>query len=145
MRYSSYTDEQAAHQQKPTRASASAHYYEGPMRKQMPVCMGPRDAGGKQDGELMVAEPKLKTKRPPFYKVILLNDDFTPMDFVVSVLEMIFRKPHEEAVNLMLMVHSKGAATCGCYTRDVAETKVDQVIEYARINDHPLQCVMEEE
>lgn len=111
----------------------------------MQICMGPRGAGGQTDAEVMIAEPAIKIKRPSFYKVILLNDDYMPMDFVVTVLEMIFRKPHEEAVNLMLVVHSKGAALCGIYTRDVAETKVDQVIEYARINDYPLQCVMEEE
>lgn len=94
-------------------------------------------------GDLMVAEPKTRTKRPPMYKVILLNDDYTPMDFVVVVLEQIFRKTHEMALNLMLEVHQKGAAMAGIYTRDVAETKVDQVIEYARINEYPLQCTLE--
>jgi ATP-dependent Clp protease adaptor protein ClpS len=96
-------------------------------------------------GDLMVAEPQTKTKRPPMYKVILLNDDYTPMDFVVMVLEQIFRKPHQEALNVMLQVHQKGAGLAGIYTRDVAETKVDQVIEYARINDYPLQCSLEPE
>lgn len=99
--------------------------------------------GGEHQGDLMVAEPITKPKRPPMYKVILLNDDYTPMDFVVTVLEQIFRHPHEEAVRLMLQIHEKGAATCGVFTRDVAETKVDQVIEYARINDYPLQCALE--
>lgn len=113
----------------------------GPARQQ-------NDADEKEDqndGELLVAEPETKVERPPFYKVILLNDDFTPMDFVVTVLEHIFRKPHEEAINIMLAVHNKGSAAAGSYTRDVAETKVDQVIEYARINDYPLQCVIEKE
>lgn len=96
-------------------------------------------------GDVMVAEPKVKTKRPPMYKVILLNDDFTPMDFVVSVLEQIFRKTHSEAMNLMLQIHQKGAALAGIYTRDVAETKADQVVEYARINEYPLQCTLESE
>lgn len=96
-------------------------------------------------GDLMVAEPKTRTKRPPLYKVILLNDDYTPMDFVVVVLEQIFRKPHEDALQLMLEIHKKGAALAGVFTRDVAETKVDQVIEYARINEYPLQCTMEAE
>ncbi len=100
---------------------------------------------GEQHGDLMVAEPRTKPKRPPLYKVILLNDDYTPMDFVVTVLEQIFRKTHEEAIQLMLQVHEKGAAICGVFTRDVAETKVDQVIEYARINDYPLQCALEPE
>jgi ATP-dependent Clp protease adaptor protein ClpS len=97
------------------------------------------------EGEVMLADPSTKTKRPPMYKVVLLNDDFTPMDFVVMVIEHIFRKTHEEAVELMLAVHEKGQAIVGVYTREVAETKVDQVIEYARINEHPLQCAMEPE
>ena len=115
-----------------------------------PRCMGDIRRGGADgrtegEGGLMLAEPKVKTKRPPMYKVILLNDDFTPMDFVVMVLEQIFRKPHQEALNVMLEVHQKGAGLAGIYTRDVAETKVDQVIEYARINDYPLQCTLEQE
>ncbi len=97
------------------------------------------------DGELLIAPAETKPKRPPFYKVVLLNDDYTPMDFVVTILEMIFRKNHEEAVEVMMQVHQKGAGICGVFTRDVAETKVDQVIEYARINDYPLQCVVEQE
>lgn len=100
-------------------------------------------AGGSTD--LMVAEPEAKTKRPPKYKVILLNDDYTPMDFVVMVLEQIFRRPHEEALNVMLEVHQKGAGLAGVYTRDVAETKVDLVTEYARINEYPLSCALEPE
>tara|TARA_B100000989_G_scaffold288612_1_gene259498 strand:- start:322 stop:648 length:327 start_codon:yes stop_codon:yes gene_type:complete len=108
--------------------------------------MGPRNADdAENDGELLVAPAKTKPKRPPFYKVVLLNDDFTPMDFVVSVLEQVFRKSHEEAVQIMLAVHQKGSATCGRYTREVAETKVDEVIQYARLNEHPLQCVMQKE
>ena len=100
---------------------------------------------GEKQGDVMVAEPKIQTKRPPMYKVILLNDDYTPMDFVVMVLEQIFRKNHSDALNVMLQVHQKGAGLAGVYTRDVAETKVDQVIEYARINDYPLQCTLEQE
>ena len=115
-----------------------------------PRCMGePKrgGAGGHSEGEsgVLVAEPEVKTKRPPMYKVILLNDDYTPMDFVVMVLEQIFRIPHHDALNVMLEVHQKGAGLAGVYTRDVAETKVDQVIEYARINDYPLQCTLEQE
>jgi len=110
--------------------------------------MGDLERGGvdghtEGQGSVMLAEPKVKTKRPPMYKVILLNDDFTPMDFVVMVLEQIFRKTHADALNVMLEVHQKGAGLAGIYTRDVAETKVDQVIEYARINDYPLQCTLE--
>lgn len=95
------------------------------------------------DGELMIAPAKVKPKRPPMYKVILLNDDYTPMEFVVTVIEHIFRKSHTEAVELMLQVHQQGAAVVGLYTRDVAETKVEQVVEYARINEYPLQCTLE--
>lgn len=102
-------------------------------------------AGPRHHGDLMVAEPKTKTKRPPMYKVVLLNDDYTPMDFVVSVLEQIFRHTHAQAMELMLTIHNKGAATAGIFTRDVAETKADQVIEYARINDYPLACTLEQD
>ena len=108
--------------------------------------MGPRgSAGDEAEGSVLLAKPKAKTKRPPFYKVLLLNDDYTPMDFVVTVLEGIFRKSHEEAVEVMLTVHTKGKATVGRYTKDVAETKIDQVVQYARMNDYPLQCVMEKD
>jgi ATP-dependent Clp protease adaptor protein ClpS len=101
-------------------------------------------ANEKNDG-LLLAEPKTRTARPPFYKVLLLNDDFTPMDFVVLILKQVFHKLHEDAINIMLEVHHKGAGTCGVFTRDVAETKVDQVVAIARKNEHPLQCVMEKE
>lgn len=101
--------------------------------------------GTESEGELMVADPELKPKRPPMYKVILLNDDFTPMDFVVMVLEQIFNKSHNEALEIMLQVHNKGAAQVGIYTRDVAETKAGIVTEHARINEYPLQCMVEKE
>lgn len=115
-----------------------------------PVRMGASEQGGNGGlpdgaGDVMVATPKTQTKRPPMYKVILLNDDYTPMNFVVMVLEQIFRKNHEDALNVMLEIHHKGAGLAGVYTRDVAETKVDQVIEYARINEYPLQCALEQE
>lgn len=92
---------------------------------------------------VLVAEPKTKTKRPPFFKVILLNDDYTPMDFVVYVLKDIFRKPHEDAIRIMLEIHQRGAGVCGVFTRDVAETKAEQVVLIARKNEYPLQCVVE--
>jgi ATP-dependent Clp protease adaptor protein ClpS len=115
-----------------------------------PVRMGAPSGGGPggfedQASGVLLAEPKTKTKRPPMYKVILLNDDYTPMDFVVMVLEQIFRKTHPDALEVMLQVHQKGAGLAGIFTRDVAETKVDHVIEYARINDYPLQCTLEQE
>ena len=86
-----------------------------------------------------------KTKTPSMYKVLLLNDDFTPMEFVVHVLERFFRKGREEATRIMLHVHQKGVGVCGVYSYDVAETKVNQVMDLARRHQHPLQCVMEKE
>jgi ATP-dependent Clp protease adaptor protein ClpS len=100
---------------------------------------------GEKHETVLVAEPKTRTARPPFYKVLLLNDDFTPMDFVVLILKQVFHKPHEDSIRIMLEVHNSGAGTCGVFTRDVAETKVDQVVAIARRNEHPLQCVMEKE
>lgn len=84
-------------------------------------------------------------KRPNLYKVLLLNDDFTPMDFVVRVLETVFGKTRDEAIEVMLHVHHRGVGLCGVYTFEVAETKVAHVIEAARRNEHPLQCTMEKE
>ena len=98
----------------------------------------------RHDG-LLLAEPEVKTKRPPFFKVVLLNDDFTPMDFVVFLLKDIFRKNHQEAVSTMLDVHHKGAGICGIYTRDVAETKAELVLTLARRNEYPLKCLVEKE
>ncbi len=86
-----------------------------------------------------------KTKKPSLYKVLLLNDDYTPMEFVIHVLENYFGKQHEEAVEIMLHVHRRGVGVCGVYTFEVAETKVTQVIELAKQNQHPLQCTMEKE
>jgi ATP-dependent Clp protease adaptor protein ClpS len=81
---------------------------------------------------------------PPMYKVILLNDDFTPMDFVVQILQRIFAKSREQATQIMLKVHNEGVGLCGIYPHDIAETKVNQVVAHAREQQHPLQCVMEE-
>jgi len=94
---------------------------------------------------LVVQEAKPKLKKPPLYKVILLNDDYTPMEFVVRVLERFFHKNREEATRIMLQVHTKGMGVCGVYTRDVAETKVRQVMLSAQEQQHPLQCTMEPE
>lgn len=91
-----------------------------------------------------VLEPKAKVKRPPMFKVVLVNDDYTPMDFVVYILCEIFRKNQEEAVQIMMDVHNSGFGICGVYTRDVAETKADQVILIARSHEYPLQCRVEE-
>jgi len=88
---------------------------------------------------------RTRTKKPSMYKVLMLNDDYTPMEFVVHVLERFFSKPREEAVQIMLLVHRNGVGVCGVYTFEVAETKVAQVIELARRHQHPLQCTMEKE
>jgi len=86
-----------------------------------------------------------KTKKPSMYKVLLLNDDYTPMEFVVLILEGVFHKGSEEATQIMLHVHQKGVGVCGVYTYEVAESKVAQVVDIARRNEHPLQCTMEKE
>ena len=86
-----------------------------------------------------------KTKRPSLYKVLLLNDDYTPQEFVVWLLQAVFKKDSEDAVRIMLHVHQTGVGVCGVYTYEVAETKVAQVMELARRNQHPLQCTMERE
>jgi ATP-dependent Clp protease adaptor protein ClpS len=92
-----------------------------------------------------VLEPeKAKVKPPPLYKVMLLNDDYTPMDFVVVVLQTVFAMSREKATQVMLQVHREGMGVCGTYTREVASAKVEQVINIARKHQHPLQCTMEE-
>jgi ATP-dependent Clp protease adaptor protein ClpS len=96
------------------------------------------------DGNLALQEARPKLSQPPMYKVLLLNDDFTPMDFVVSILQTIFYKKKEEAVRITMNVHTSGIGVCGVYTKDIAETKVQQVIAYAQENQHPLQCTLEE-
>jgi len=98
------------------------------------------------DGDTsVVTKTKSKTKRPPLYKVLLLNDDYTPMEFVVHILERFFGITHQQAVDVMLTVHRKGIAVVGVFTFEIAETKVTQVMDYARRNEHPLQCTMEKE
>ncbi|MGB1701888.1 MAG: ATP-dependent Clp protease adapter ClpS [Cycloclasticus sp.] len=96
------------------------------------------------DGNLAVQDTKPKLQKPPMYKVLLLNDDFTPMDFVVSILQTIFFKDKDEAVRITMNVHTSGIGVCGIYTKDIAETKVQQVIAYSQENQHPLQCTLEE-
>lgn len=103
---------------------------------------GPPDH--REDAEL-ATRTKPKTQRPPMYKVLLLNDDFTPMEFVVHVLERLFGMSHGHAVEIMLTVHRKGVAVVGVFSHEVAETKVMQVMELARRQQHPLQCTMEKE
>lgn len=96
-------------------------------------------------GTTVIAEPKTRTKTPPLYRVILMNDDYTPMDFVIHVLQKFFNKDIAEATKIMLAVHQKGYGVCGTFTYEIAETKVYQVNQYARQNRHPLKCVMEKE
>ncbi|MET0026126.1 MAG: ATP-dependent Clp protease adapter ClpS [Candidatus Thiodiazotropha sp.] len=105
--------------------------------------MSDREQIQDNDG-LAVEESKPKLKRPSMYKVIILNDDYTPMEFVVQVLETFFNMDREKATRVMLHVHTRGVGVCGVYTKDVAETKVSQVNDYSRSNQHPLMCTMEE-
>lgn len=102
-----------------------------------------RSPGGPGTG--VVIKPRTRTKKPSMYKVLMLNDDYTPMEFVVHVLERFFGKSHEEATRIMMHVHQRGVGVCGVYTFEVAETKVNQVIEYARRHQHPLQCSLEKD
>ena len=94
-------------------------------------------------GTAVITRTKPKTKKPSLYRVLILNDDYTPMEFVVHVLERFFQKDREAATRIMLHVHNHGVGECGVYTYEVAETKVTQVMDFARQHQHPLQCVME--
>jgi ATP-dependent Clp protease adaptor protein ClpS len=109
---------------------------------------GPHTMARPSDDEgdtVIVTDVKPKTKRPPLYKVMLLNDDYTPMEFVVHVLERFFGLNHAQAFEIMLTVHKKGLAVVGVFSHEIAETKVAQVMDYARRHQHPLQCTMEKE
>ena len=118
----------------------------------IPAHAGPREddpgkggdgKGGTETGTITKTRPK--TKRPNLYRVLLLNDDYTPMEFVILVLQDVFNKSREDAVQIMLHVHQKGVGECGVYPYEVAETKVTRVMDTARKNQHPLQCVMEKQ
>ena len=100
-------------------------------------------AGGARQDLLLKTRPK--TQKPAMYKVLLLNDDYTPMEFVVHVLEKFFNKTRQEATDIMLNVHRRGVGVCGIFTYEVAETKVAQVMDFARAQEQPLQCTMERE
>jgi ATP-dependent Clp protease adaptor protein ClpS len=104
-----------------------------------------KDGAGGRPGVGTVVKARPKTKKPSMYRVLLLNDDYTPMEFVVHVLERFFNKSREAATEIMLHVHHRGVGVCGVYTYEVAETKVSQVIDFARRHQHPLQCTMEKE
>lgn len=112
----------------------------------MPILMSQGkdgDGGGDNRGTSVITRTKPKVKKPSLYRVLLLNDDYTPMEFVIHVLERFFQKDRESATRIMLHVHNHGVGECGVFTYEVAETKVTQVMDFARQNQHPLQCVME--
>ena len=94
-------------------------------------------------GTAVVTQTKTKTQKPSMYRVLILNDDYTPMEFVVSILQAFFNKDPQEAMQIMLQVHHNGVGECGVFTYEIAETKVSQVMDHARKNQHPLQCIME--
>jgi len=102
-------------------------------------------SGGSKQDTATITKPKTRSKRPSLYRVLLLNDDYTPMEFVVLVLQDVFNKTREEAMRIMLHVHNQGVGECGVYPFEVAETKVTRVMDAARKNQHPLQCVMEKQ
>lgn len=102
------------------------------------------DSEEAEDTGLML-KTRPKTKKPAMYKVLLLNDDYTPMEFVVHVVEKFFNKNRQEATDIMLHVHRRGVGICGVFTYEIAETKVAQVMDFARANEQPLQCTMEKE
>ncbi len=110
-----------------------------------PVAANPRAPGNGdgRSGTAVITRTKPRTKRPNLYRVLLLNDDYTPMEFVVHVVERFFNKSREDATRIMLHVHQNGVGECGIFTYEVAETKVTQVMDFARKHQHPLQCVME--
>ena len=122
------------------------HIGEGAMLLHM-ARMSERDedsgGNGTSRGTAVITRTKPKTKKPSLYRVLLLNDDYTPMEFVVHVLERFFQKNREAATRIMLHVHNHGVGECGVFTFAVAETKVSQVMDFARQHQHPLQCVME--
>ncbi|NBR88514.1 MAG: ATP-dependent Clp protease adapter ClpS [Rhodobacteraceae bacterium] len=112
------------------------------------MTIAPTIQAGKSDegtDAAVVVETRAKTRRPPLYKVMLLNDDYTPMEFVVHILERFFGMTHAQAVEIMLTVHKKGLAVVGVFSHEIAETKVTQVMDFARRHQHPLQCTMERE
>ena len=118
-------------------------------------CSGPDQDGNGENGDPgdgskenqtgILLKTRPKTKKPSLYKVLILNDDYTPMEFVVHILERFFSKTKQEATDIMLHVHRRGVGLCGVFTYEVAETKVNQVMDFARANDQPLQCTMEKE
>ena len=142
----------AAHESRVTRASALvrrgrslfAAYPRSPHTPSV-AAKEPRrgNDGGNGSGTAVITRTRTQTRRPNMYRVLLLNDDYTPMEFVVLVLRRYFNKGPEEATRIMLHVHHHGVGECGVFTYEIAETKVTQVMDYARKHQHPLQCIME--
>ena len=106
---------------------------------------GQEDGGGDNGTGLIIEETKPVVKKPPLYKVLLLNDDYTPMEFVVILLIRFFNMSQEKAEQIMIHIHTKGVGVCGVFPKEIAETKVHQVMDFANENKHPLQCTMEKE
>ena len=128
----------------------NSHRYQDSRPKLAGPTRGPGQGGsGDSDdrgiGTGIVTKTRAKTKKPSLYKVLILNDDYTPMEFVVVILQRFFHKNREEATRIMLHVHQKGIGICGVFTREVAETKVRLVLDFAKENKHPLQCTLEPE
>ena len=107
--------------------------------------MSSKDSSISSNNTGTIIEEKIEIKKPSFYQVLIMNDDYTPMEFVILVLERFFKKSKAEATQIMLHVHQKGMGVCGLYPYEIAETKIVQVMDYAKKNQHPLQCTMEKE
>ncbi|MFK7903240.1 MAG: ATP-dependent Clp protease adapter ClpS [Nitratireductor sp.] len=108
--------------------------------------MADKDNNKEEQDDIGVAlKPKTKPKKPNLYRVLLLNDDFTPMEFVVLILKRFFKKSDEQSTQIMLHVHNNGVGECGVFSYEVAETKVSQVMDFAKSNQHPLQCILEKQ
>jgi len=123
-----------------------AHVLEARNGHRVERMAGKNGSKGDDEGKTgLITKTRPKTKKPSLYKVLLLNDDYTPMEFVVHVLERFFNKGREDATRIMLHVHHKGVGICGVFTYEVAETKVAQVMDFSRQHQHPLQCTMEKE
>ena len=107
--------------------------------------MSSKDSNISSNNTGTIIEEKIEIKKPSFYQVLIMNDDYTPMEFVILVLERFFKKSKAEATQIMLHVHQKGMGVCGLYPYEIAETKIVQVMDFAKKNQHPLQCTMEKE
>jgi ATP-dependent Clp protease adaptor protein ClpS len=125
------------------RHERGAHNVSGMANRPREPKDGNGGGGGNGTGTAVITRTKTRTKKPNLYRVLLLNDDYTPMEFVIHVLERFFNKTRDEATQIMLHVHHNGVGECGVFTYEVAETKVTNVMDFARKHSHPLQCVME--